>query len=168
MLSKYFNLIDPMLKDNFSLLETKIKSSKEVFDKEEMYLISGDFWGIQKFIFEGLTTDKAAKVLRAKSAFVLIYMEFLSKYICKKFGIDEKYIISLTAGKFEILSPKFDEKLFLEIEEEVNNYFLTNYFGMSGVSLIYKKVKKEEFFVTRYEKGEKEKKFKLTNYSFKR
>ena len=146
MLSKYFNLIDPMLKDNFSLLETKIKSSKEVFDKEEMYLISGDFWGIQKFIFEGLTTDKAAKVLRAKSAFVLIYMEFLSKYICEKFGIDEKYIISLTAGKFEILSPKFDEKLFLEIEEEVNNYFLTNYFGMSGVSLIYKKVKKEEFF----------------------
>ena len=34
---------------------------------DEMYLIAGDFYGIQKFIFENINTKNAAKILRAKS-----------------------------------------------------------------------------------------------------
>jgi len=129
-----------------------IKNEKMDFvEKIELFneniLISGDFWGIQKFIFEGLTTQYAAKVLRSKSAFILIYMDLLSQYIINKFDVDKNSRISLNAGKFEILLPKdkFDEKIFMDIQEKVDNYFLTNFYGLSGVSLAYVEVSKNEF-----------------------
>jgi len=110
-------------------------------------LIVGDFWGIQKFIFEGLTTDKAAKVLRAKSAFVLIYMDILSQYLCKKFDLQKENIISLSAGKFEILMPKdkFDNVILNDIQKKIDEYFLTNFYGLSGVSLGFIEVDRDKF-----------------------
>ena len=86
----------------FIELKDKQKDIKELLTSENMYLISGDFYGIQKFIFDGLTTKNAAKVLRAKSAFVQLFTSVISKYICKKLEIDEKNILSTNAGKFEI------------------------------------------------------------------
>jgi len=126
-------------------LENKL--IKEINLGEENILISGDFWGIQKFIFEGLTTQYAAKVLRSKSAFILIYMDMLSQYILDKFELEISSRISLNAGKFEILLPKnkFDETKFNQIQKEINNYFLKNFYGLSGVSLAFVEVSKDEF-----------------------
>ena len=66
----------------------------------EMSVICGDFYGIQKFIFEGLTTKHAAKVLRAKSAFVDIFTRVVAEFLCKKL---KGKSLSTNAGKFEIL-----------------------------------------------------------------
>jgi len=74
--------------------------------KKDMFLISGDFYGIQKFIFDRLSTKNASKVLRAKSAFIQIFTEYLARYICKQLEIDENSILSMNAGKLEILSDK--------------------------------------------------------------
>lgn len=52
---EYFN------KDFLHLKDIQ-KNIKQLYTSNEMYLISGDFYGIQKFIFEGLTTKNAAKV----------------------------------------------------------------------------------------------------------
>ena len=102
--------------------------------KDEMYLISGDFYGIQKFIFERLSTQKASKVLRAKSAFVQIFTEYLARYICDILKISEKSILSTNAGKFEILSPKQEIDL-EEIQRKIDDYFIKNFYGLSGVIL---------------------------------
>jgi len=117
----------------------------EIYD--ENVLIFGDFWGIQKFIFEGLTTQYAAKVLRSKSAFILIFMDIVSQYIIKIFNSDLKSRISLNAGKFEILisKDKFDENLFKDIQKEIDSYFLEKFYALSGVSLGFIEVSKEEF-----------------------
>jgi len=125
----------------------KIEFLKKIHIENENILISGDFWGIQKFIFEGVTTQYAAKVLRSKSAFILIYMDLLSQYIIKKFKLNISNRISLNAGKFEILLPKekFNEDTFNSIQKEVDDYFLKNFYGLSGVSLAFVKVNKEEF-----------------------
>ena len=61
----------------FIELKDKQKDIKELLTSENMYLISGDFYGIQKFIFDGLTTKNAAKVLRAKSAFVQLFTSYI-------------------------------------------------------------------------------------------
>lgn len=125
--SSYFN-------DDFANLEQDSKSIDEIL-QDRMFLIGGDFYGIQKFIFDNLGSKNAAKVLRAKSAFCELFMAVLAKFICQKFGIDEKCILSCTAGKFEILSPNFDEAAFEEIKGVINAYFIKNFFGVSGVSL---------------------------------
>ena len=125
--SSYFN-------DDFANLEQDPKSIDEIL-QDRMFLIDGDFYGIQKFIFDNLGSKNAAKVLRAKSAFCELFMAVLAKFICQKFGIDEKCILSCTAGKFEILSPNFDEAAFEEIKGVINAYFIKNFFGVSGVSL---------------------------------
>ena len=125
--SSYFN-------DDFANLEQDPKSIDEIL-QDRMFLIGGDFYRIQKFIFDNLGSKNAAKVLRAKSAFCELFMAVLAKFICQKFGIDEKCILSCTAGKFEILSPNFDEAAFEEIKGVINAYFIKNFFGVSGVSL---------------------------------
>lgn len=111
----------------FIELKDKQKDIKELLTSENMYLISGDFYGIQKFIFDGLTTKNAAKVLRAKSAFVQLFTSVISKYICKKLEIDEKNILSTNAGKFEILSPTIDENILKDIQKTINQYFIKKF-----------------------------------------
>lgn len=102
--------------------------------EENMSLVVGDFWGIQSFLFDGLTTVTAAKVLRSKSAFIQVFTEVLAKYICKKLSIDEKYIISINAGKFEILVP-FQNADINEIQKKVDTYFIEKFYALSGVIL---------------------------------
>ena len=135
--SSYFN-------DDFANLEQDSKSIDEIL-QDRMFLIGGDFYGIQKFIFDNLGSKNAAKVLRAKSAFCELFMAVLAKFICQKFGIDEKCILSCTAGKFEILSPKFDQAVFNEIKGVVNTYFIKKFFGVSGVGLSCVECEKADF-----------------------
>ncbi len=126
---KYFNSV-------LGLSEEEPKEISSLFDGD-MLLISGDFYGIQKFIFERLATKNASKVLRAKSAFVQIFTEVIARYICERLGIDEKNILSVTAGKFEILSQNRDEnkKILYKIQSKIDKYFIQNFYGLSGMSL---------------------------------
>ncbi len=112
---------------------------------DDILFISGDFYGIQKFIFEGLSTKNASKVIRAKSAFIQIYTSYLARYICQQLSIGEDNILSLNAGKFEIISPNKDASFLKNIQKKVDEYFLKNFFGLTGVSIIYIECKKDDF-----------------------
>lgn len=74
----------------------------DVVLNENMSLVCGDFYGIQSFIFDGLSPKKAPKVIRAKSAFVQIFTLIIAKYVAKFGGM----ILSANAGKFEVLIPE--------------------------------------------------------------
>ncbi len=102
----------------------------------EMHILSGDFYGIQKFIFDRLSTKYAAKVLRAKSAFIQIFSEYLAKYICSELGIADSHILSITAGRFEIIVPQTSDIQKIDnIQKIIDNYFISNFYGLSGVML---------------------------------
>ncbi len=133
---KYFNKEFEKLKPN---IETTLP------DGEDILLISGDFYGIQKFIFENLSTKNAAKVLRAKSAFVELFAITLARFICKKLNIEEKYILVANAGKFEIISTNLNTNIIGEVQKIVDNYFITNFYGLSGVNICYVECTKTEF-----------------------
>lgn len=139
-MSKFENYFN---KNFIHLKDTEIDIN--ILLSDNMYLISGDFYGIQKFIFEGLTTKNAAKVLRAKSAFVQLFTSVISKYICHKLNIDEKYILTQNAGKFEILSPKMDENILKEIQKIVNQYFIKTFYGLSGINICFVSCVKDDF-----------------------
>ena len=119
--------------------------SKNIDDilQEENYLIVGDFWGIQSFIFDGLTTKNAAKVLRAKSAFVQIIMEVVAKYICDSAKVDDSHILTTNAGKFEVLLPTDID--ITAIQQKLDDYFINNFYGISGIGLAKIRVNKNEW-----------------------
>lgn len=136
-----------MFKFNKNIYNPKIdKKDIKPLLEDKMVLISGDFWGIQKFIFDRLSTKNASKVLRAKSAFIQIFTEYITKYICHKLKINDKYIISESAGKFEIIIPKESIDL-KEIQKSIDDYFRDNFYGINGVVLSAIECKREDFLV---------------------
>lgn len=134
----YFNI-------EYKNLEERQKIDINSILEDKNFLIIGDFYGIQKFIFEGLASKNAAKVLRAKSAFIQLFTVYIAKYICHKLRIDEKNIISTNAGKFEIISSKFDEIILKDIQNSIDSYFIKNYFGLSGLGISFIECRKEDF-----------------------
>ena len=145
------------------------------YDKEKFILIAGDFFGIQNFIFENLPTEKAAKILRGKSAFIQIFIKVVALDICKKLGLSKLSIVSDNAGKFEILAAntqKTKEKL-QEIQRELNDWFLANTFGQSGIGISYVEASANDFTSGKFQQLRerlakqielsKYKKFNLTN-----
>ena len=67
--------------DEFAALEQRSKDIDEIL-QDKMFLIGGDFYGIQKFIFDNLGSKNAAKVLSAKSAFCELSSSFSFSKIC--------------------------------------------------------------------------------------
>ncbi|WP_104748280.1 type III-A CRISPR-associated protein Cas10/Csm1 [Helicobacter cetorum] len=124
---------------------------KYINDDEELMLICGDFYGIQKFIFDNLTTEYAAKILRAKSAFALLFNEYIANLICFRLDINREHIIFLQASKFEILVPKKkgdDDNIKSTIEstqKAINDYFKRHFFAQSGMALVCVECKKDDF-----------------------
>ncbi len=126
--------------------KTLVSPPKDILQllQDDMWLISGDFYGIQKFIFDGLSTKNASKVLRAKSAFIQIFTEYIAKYICFKLQVGNDAILSMNAGKFEILVPK--KEIDLEsIQKKLDDYFIQNFYGLSGLMLSSVACKSDDF-----------------------
>jgi len=86
-MSRYFSS-----DERFESLVSEPKDISKLYS-DEMYLISGDFYGIQKFIFDRLATKNASKVLRAKSAFIQIFTEYLARYICYRLKKDSEFVL---------------------------------------------------------------------------
>lgn len=111
---------------------------------EDILMISGDFWGIQNFIFDGLTSDKASKILRSRSAMVQLITFVVVNIIKEKFKDSDSVLFG--AGKFLILAKyekNFKSKID-EIQKELDNYFLENFFGQNGFILSTQKTTKEK------------------------
>jgi CRISPR-associated protein Csm1 len=110
---------------------------------EDILMISGDFWGIQKFIFNDLTTKKASKILRSRSAMVELITYVVVDILKQEFNAKE---VLFGAGKFMVLAKieeDYEEKI-KNIQKELDNYFLINFFGQNGFVLSYQKTSKEK------------------------
>lgn len=108
-------------------------------EQEDLLMICGDFFGIQKFIFDSVPASKASKILRAKSAYVQILTRIIAFHIVERLGLSYLSIISTHAGKFEILGINTeDAKAKLElIQQELNDFFKKHYFGETGIGISF-------------------------------
>jgi len=121
--------------------EEKIKSVIEELD-DKLLLISGDFWGIQNFIFNNLASKYAAKIIRARSAMVQLITKMISNELM---GDDIKEVL-FGAGKFLLVgnnNQKVKEKI-EKIKQKINEWFIKNYFGLAGFVISYVFVNKED------------------------
>jgi CRISPR-associated protein Csm1 len=126
--------------------DMNVESIKD-YTTQKFLLIAGDFFGIQQFIFDDLPSSKASKILRGKSAFIQIFIKVVALDICKKLGLSKLSIVSDSAGKFEILAPNRPNSLekLDEIQKELNNWFLENTYGQSGIGLSFIKISANDF-----------------------
>jgi len=112
--------------------DEKIKSLVEKLG-DDLLLISGDFWGIQKFIFDGLTSSKASKILRSRSAMVQLITYAVVDRIKKEFKDSDALLFG--AGKFMILAKNEKPERLKKIQQELDKYFLNEFFGQNGFIL---------------------------------
>ncbi len=105
--------------------------------QQDLLLICGDFFGIQKFIFDSVQAKHASKILRAKSAYIQILTKVIAFSVVERLGLSYQSIISTNAGKFEILGTNDnDSKTKLaEIQKELDEFFVNKYFGETGIGV---------------------------------
>jgi len=119
--------------DNFT-----VEAVKD-YETKKFLLISGDFYGIQDFIFSegGSTGQASAKLLRGRSFYVSLLSELASDMICRELGLPVTSIILNAAGKFTILAHNTDRsrKIVQDVEREINNWLIQNFYGQASMGL---------------------------------
>ncbi len=75
---------------------------------------------------------------------IQIFTKYITRYLCNYFGIEERYIISESAGKFEILIPKSSIDI-TDIQNRIDNYFRKNFYGINGIVLSKVQCIREDF-----------------------
>jgi CRISPR-associated protein Csm1 len=112
-----------------SLNEAAVKAP----EPQKFLLITGDFYGIQNFIFSsgGSTNKAAAKLLRGRSFAVSILSELTSDRLCRKLGLPVTSILLDAAGKFTLIAPNLPETIegLSEVERELNHWLMQQYYG---------------------------------------
>lgn len=113
------------------------KKESSNIEQNDLLMISGDFFGIQKFIFDSVPAAKASKILRAKSAYIQLLTKIVAFHVVETLGLSYQSIISTSAGKFEILGVNDEESQtkLASIQEELNTFFVKKYFGETGIGL---------------------------------
>lgn len=114
----------------------EMESSFNVKDMKFLWL-SGDFGGIQKFIFSlhGESTKNLAKLLRGRSFFVNMLNVLTARYITDECGVPSLNALFSAGGKFQILLPDTPEirKTLNRVKKEVTEWIYKEYFGLIKV-----------------------------------
>jgi CRISPR-associated protein Csm1 len=107
------------------------------YEPKKFLLISGDFYGIQDFIFaEGGSTGKAsAKLLRGRSFYISLLSELAGDMLCRELALPASSVILNAAGKFTILAHNINETKTKveEIEGKINDWLIKSFFGQSSI-----------------------------------
>lgn len=137
--------------------ETRTLDKKEIiqdYSIKKFLLISGDFYGIQDFIFaEGGSTSKAsAKLLRGRSFYVSLLSELAADMLCRELRLPVSSIILNAAGKFTILAHNTEtvKKAISEIEDKINNWLIKNFFGQASMGFSYVEASCDDFISGRF------------------
>ncbi len=128
---------------NFDISEIKNR------DTEKLLLISGDFYGIQNFIFKTHSISKKfrSKLIRGRSLAVSILVDLAARLICERLQLSTLSIILSSAGKFHILAPNTDEVISIieECKKAITDWFFSYTYGENNITIAYTKASPAQF-----------------------
>lgn len=111
------------------------------YEPKKFLLVTGDFYGIQDFIFtEGGSTGKAsAKLLRGRSFYVSLISELAADMLCRELGLPVTSIILNAAGKFTVLAYNTEpaRKTICEVEDRINDWLIKNFVGQASIGFSF-------------------------------
>ncbi len=137
-------------RQNDSLDETAIRDNKT----EKFLLISGDFYGIQDFIFSqgGEKGKYRSKLLRGRSFQVSLFSELAADLLCREVGLPETSVILNAAGKFTVLAPATEktETALRKVEAKINQWLFETSCGQCGIGFSCIKTTPADFISGRF------------------
>lgn len=118
-------------------------NEKDIQDKnpEKFLLVTGDFYGIQDFIFSagGELNKNRSKILRGRSFAVSIFSELAADMICRTIGLSHLSVILNAAGKFTLIAPNTSDakEKIKQVEEKINRWLYDISYGQSSLGIIH-------------------------------
>ncbi|MEW6108102.1 MAG: type III-A CRISPR-associated protein Cas10/Csm1 [Nitrospirota bacterium] len=124
------------------------------YEEKKFLIVSGDFYGIQNFIFsEGGSTNKAsAKLLRGRSFAVSLISELAADILCGEIGLTIASIVLSAAGKFTIIAPNTEEtkgKIKI-VSEKINDWLIKMFYGESALGISFIEASCSDFTVEQF------------------
>lgn len=112
-------------------------------------LVSGNFYGIQSFIFSGYGDSRKyrSKLLRGRSFHVSLLSELAADMLCREIGLPSISVILNAAGKFTVLAPNTHEaKSAVErVRRAVNDWLMHVSFGEISIGLSQVNASNDDF-----------------------
>lgn len=109
------------------------------YDQDKLLIVSGDFQGIQKFIFGGFgdSARYRSKILRGRSFAVSLLAEMTATFICRAIGLPWISTLLNAAGKFTILAPNTEgaKKALEAAERDINRWLFGFSYGETVINV---------------------------------
>lgn len=123
-------------------------------DKTKKFLmVSGDFYGIQNFIFSSAETqEKRSKMLRGRSFAVSLFSELAADMICRKIGLPSVSVILNAAGKFTLIAPSTPATLqaIADTEKTINEWLISASYGETTMGISFVAAAANDFVKSRF------------------
>lgn len=121
---------------------------------KKFLLISGDFYGIQSFIFSdsGEAGKNRAKILRGRSFAVSLFSELGADMLCREIGIPSSSLLLNAAGKFTIIAPNTEaaKKAVVDVKSRVNNWLMKISYGENAIGMTFVEASPQDFVKGRF------------------
>jgi CRISPR-associated protein Csm1 len=118
-------------------------------DTDKFLLVSGDFYGIQDFIFSngGETQTHRSKILRGRSFAVSLFSELATDMLCRVMNLSPFSVVLNAAGKFHLIAPNTAESLksIESVEQQINDWLFSISYGQSSMGITSTSAKPEDF-----------------------
>lgn len=127
-----------------AMLVPDIKENKT----KKFLLVSGDFYGIQNFIFSSAESqEKRSKMLRGRSFSVSLFSELAADMICRNIGLPSVSVILSAAGKFTLIAPNTPKALEAidEAEKSINEWLINAAYGETAIGFSFVEAAPRDF-----------------------
>ncbi|MBW1802575.1 MAG: type III-A CRISPR-associated protein Cas10/Csm1 [Deltaproteobacteria bacterium] len=125
-----------------------VESIKNSADKR-FSLVSGNFYGIQNFIFSGYGDSRKyrSKLLRGRSFHVSLLSELSADMLCREIGLPGISVILNAAGKFTVLAPNTPkaQSAIEKVKKAVNDWLMHISFGEITIGFSQVNASNEDF-----------------------
>lgn len=137
-------------KVNNNLDEKSIRDN----EAEKFLLVTGDFYGIQDFIFStgGEMKKFRSKILRGRSFVVSLFSELGADLLCRKLDLSFLSVVLNAAGKFTLLAPNTakSREIIKEVERTINDWLFTISNGQASLGISVTAGSPAQFHCGRY------------------
>jgi CRISPR-associated protein Csm1 len=123
---------------------------------EKLILLSLDFSGIQKFIFQKSKETKkwGAKILRARSFVISLALESVIRKFIREFEVNVSVNVVNAGGKSILILPNYSdsEERIEKLRKELTQKLLENFFGEIKIKIAYVKLSESDLELQNFQK----------------
>lgn len=145
--ASYKSVPDISLYDHSRIVAGLSLCFNEADSDNEVILLSGDFSGIQSFIYRDIyESERAAKQLRGRSFYVRLLSDAIVEYIIEELGVYDGNVFYASGGTFMLLLPnnKVIRDKLKTLEKSINSNLYKEFQTNLQVVLAYKDFNRRE------------------------